>query len=238
VIAIVLAVSAALTASTGSLGFLLAFGLQTIFFWAIFLYRKQITGRLVAATTGSPDAPKIPRMTVVQKGAAAASHPFTALAGVTAGRMSRQESALTGSEKSSEPASATSPSSGATSSSNGTPPATNGHVSPPNGATNATSSGHGSGVAVLAPPRKTGSSNPAVVSGDPLQAPPPPTTDTPAVSATKPSSVTTAATREPTAAPSAEPTPRDSHEDVMRRARELRERPHEPINRGDNWDRA
>src|SRR3954469_24152127 len=35
VIAIVLAVSAALAASTDSLGFLLAFGLQTAFFWAI-----------------------------------------------------------------------------------------------------------------------------------------------------------------------------------------------------------
>src|SRR5215204_1792784 len=58
VIAIVVAVSAALTASTGSLGFLFAFALQTIFFWAIFLYRKQITSRLVAATTGSPDTPK------------------------------------------------------------------------------------------------------------------------------------------------------------------------------------
>ena len=47
-IAIVVAVSAALTASTDSLGFLFAFGLQTIFFWAIFIYRKQITARLVA----------------------------------------------------------------------------------------------------------------------------------------------------------------------------------------------
>ena len=53
VIAIVVAVSAALTASTGSLGFLFAFGLQTIFFWAIFLNRKQIANRLVAATTGA-----------------------------------------------------------------------------------------------------------------------------------------------------------------------------------------
>ena len=43
VIAIVVAVSAALTASTGELGFLFAFGLQTIFFWALFLYRKQIS---------------------------------------------------------------------------------------------------------------------------------------------------------------------------------------------------
>src|SRR4051794_5459345 len=81
VIAVVVAVSAALTASTDSLGFLFAFALQTIFFWAIFIYRKQITGRLVSATTGSADGPQMPRMTVVQKGAQAATRPFTALAG-------------------------------------------------------------------------------------------------------------------------------------------------------------
>jgi hypothetical protein len=41
VIAIVVAVSAALTASTDSLGFLFAFGLQTLFFWAIFLFASR-----------------------------------------------------------------------------------------------------------------------------------------------------------------------------------------------------
>ena len=66
VIAIVVAVSAALAASTDSLGFLFAFGLQTLFFWAIFLYRKQITGRLVSATTGAAEGPQMPRTTVVQ----------------------------------------------------------------------------------------------------------------------------------------------------------------------------
>jgi hypothetical protein len=93
VIAIVVAVSAALAASTGSLGFLFAFGLQTIFFWAIFLYRKQIGSRLVAATTGAA-----PQMTVVQRGAHVAARPFTALVGVARGGSNgRQESALTGS---------------------------------------------------------------------------------------------------------------------------------------------
>ena len=53
VIAIVVAVSAALASATESLGFLFAFALQAIFFWAIFLYRKQIAARLVAATTGA-----------------------------------------------------------------------------------------------------------------------------------------------------------------------------------------
>jgi hypothetical protein len=64
VIAIV--VAAALTSSTDSPGFLFAFGLETLFFWAIFIYRKQITARLVSATTGA--AHHVPRMTVVQRG--------------------------------------------------------------------------------------------------------------------------------------------------------------------------
>src|SRR4029077_4846751 len=53
VIAILDAVSAPLVSAPGFLGFLFAFALQTIFFWAIFLYRKQISGRLVGATVGA-----------------------------------------------------------------------------------------------------------------------------------------------------------------------------------------
>src|SRR4051794_41351314 len=48
VIAVVVAVSAALAGATSSLGFLFAFGLQTLFFWALFLYRKQVTASLVS----------------------------------------------------------------------------------------------------------------------------------------------------------------------------------------------
>ena len=98
VIAIVVAVSAALAASTDSLGFMFAFGLQTLFFWAIFLYRKQITGRLVSATTGAADGPQMPRTTVVQRGAHIAARPFSALVGVGRSRDddTRQESALAG----------------------------------------------------------------------------------------------------------------------------------------------
>ena len=97
VIALVVAVSAALTAATDSLGFLFAFGLQTLFFWALFVYRRQITSRLVTATTGGGDA-RMPRMTVVQKGAHAAARPFSALVGVPrgGGDGGRQESALAG----------------------------------------------------------------------------------------------------------------------------------------------
>src|SRR4051794_7922301 len=100
VLAIVVAVAAALAASTGTLGFLFAFGLQTLFFWAIFIYRKQLTGRLVSATGGKA---QMPRTTVVQKGAHAATRPVTALVGVSRSAWQqpadqRQESALTGGE--------------------------------------------------------------------------------------------------------------------------------------------
>jgi hypothetical protein len=96
VLAIIVAVSAALAGATDSLGFLFAFGLQTIFFWAIFLYRKQISARLLAATTGGGG--QAPRMTVMQRGAEVATKPFSALAGFAVGRASerdgKQESAL------------------------------------------------------------------------------------------------------------------------------------------------
>jgi hypothetical protein len=99
VIALVLAVSAALSAATDSLGFLFAFGLQTLFFWALFLYRKQITTRLVAATTGGGHHEGLPRASVIQRGAAAATAPVSALVGF--GRRGgsgeeQQESALGG----------------------------------------------------------------------------------------------------------------------------------------------
>ena len=100
VIAVVIAVSAALAAATESLGFLFAFALQGIFFWAIFLYRRQITARLVAATTGAAQDDRHPRMTVVQRGADAAMRPFGALIAVPGQRLGgarrQQESALAG----------------------------------------------------------------------------------------------------------------------------------------------
>ena len=101
IIALVVAVSAALAGATGSLGFLFAFGLQTLFFWALFIYRKQITSRLVTATSGGGEHPLTPRMNVVQRGARAAARPVTALVGI--GRTSssegaQQESALAGGE--------------------------------------------------------------------------------------------------------------------------------------------
>lgn len=79
-IAIVLAVSAALVASTSELGFLFAFGIQTLFFWAIFLYRKQISARLVAATTGDEGRERqVPRALAAYYGARAATQPVRSL---------------------------------------------------------------------------------------------------------------------------------------------------------------
>lgn len=53
ILAIVLAVATALAAATNQLGWLLAFGLQTTFYWAVFLSRRHITARLTHATTGT-----------------------------------------------------------------------------------------------------------------------------------------------------------------------------------------
>ena len=99
VIAVVTAVSAALGQATGSLGFLFAFGLQAVFFWAIFLYRKQLTARLVGATAGRYDAGPI--RTAANRGADMASRPFaalTALPGRGTTDSKRQESALGGND--------------------------------------------------------------------------------------------------------------------------------------------
>jgi hypothetical protein len=121
-IAIVVAVAAALTGATASLGFLFAFALEAIFFWAIFLYRKQITARLVSATGGG-DGPSMPRMTVAQRAGAAAAAPFGALVGVSRRdrgeerESKQQESALGG------PVTTTSePASNGAGSVNGAPP--------------------------------------------------------------------------------------------------------------------
>lgn len=57
---IVLVVSAALTGATATLGFLWAFALQTAYFWALLLYRKQITTRLGRAATGGRHNDRLP----------------------------------------------------------------------------------------------------------------------------------------------------------------------------------
>ncbi|MGE5281808.1 MAG: hypothetical protein ACM3N0_05715 [Chloroflexota bacterium] len=56
VLAILLAVNGALAAATDSLGWLMSFGLQALFFWAVFLQRKALVEGLIGIATG-PSAP-------------------------------------------------------------------------------------------------------------------------------------------------------------------------------------
>ena len=53
ILAVLLAVSAALQSATSNLGWLMAFGLQAVFFWAVFLNRKQLAGQLGSTVTGT-----------------------------------------------------------------------------------------------------------------------------------------------------------------------------------------
>ncbi len=52
ILAVLLAVVAALQDATSNLGWLLSFGLQALFLWAVFLYRHQLTQVATSATTG------------------------------------------------------------------------------------------------------------------------------------------------------------------------------------------
>ena len=52
ILAVLLAVAAALQAASANLGWLLSFGLQALFFWSVFIYRKELAGELSAATAG------------------------------------------------------------------------------------------------------------------------------------------------------------------------------------------
>jgi hypothetical protein len=244
VIAIVVAVSAALTASTDSLGFLFAFGLQTLFFWAIFVYRKQITARLVGATTGASANERLPRPTVVQKGAHVATHPFTALIGVTRGRGSerpgKQDSALSGATSADSSNGAT-PVAGA-----GTHPERSsasmsgpGRAASGNGHDPAHLASRGNGAArrmTAGDPPRANSAPSGRASADNAGAVPDSSqerhlTPDPQAVPGAPTATATRADRHDPDAPDA--TPRTSHEDVMRRARELRERQRERVSSGE-----
>jgi hypothetical protein len=56
ILAILLAVSAALESATAQLGWLMAFGLQSLFFWAVFIQRRALAESLIGIVTG-PSAP-------------------------------------------------------------------------------------------------------------------------------------------------------------------------------------
>jgi hypothetical protein len=52
VLAILLAVNGALASATSQLGWLMSFGLQALFFWAVFLQRKTLADSLIGIATG------------------------------------------------------------------------------------------------------------------------------------------------------------------------------------------
>lgn len=56
ILAVLLAVTSALSSATAQLGWLMSFGLQSLFFWAVFLQRKALTDSLIGIATG-PKAP-------------------------------------------------------------------------------------------------------------------------------------------------------------------------------------
>jgi hypothetical protein len=224
VIAVVVAVSAALAAATGSLGFLVAFGLQAIFYWAIFLYRKQIAARLVAATTSAHnDGARLPRMSAVQRGANIAAHPFTALLALPRRGGDRQQSALAGGPHEPAASPATLDLNGSASTdqpahvsanghgTNGSDPAdavaTNGHRAGRTRPTAAPTAGTVQAVDTSAPDSRRETTDASLTS-----------------EADRSSPVVTAAPARPDQERTPEPSPRAAHEDVMRRARELRER--------------
>ena len=56
ILAVLLAVTAALSSATDQLGWLMSFGLQSLFFWAVFLQRRTLAEGLIGIATG-PKAP-------------------------------------------------------------------------------------------------------------------------------------------------------------------------------------
>jgi hypothetical protein len=56
ILAVLLAVTAALQSATAQLGWLMSFGLQSLFFWAVFLQRRTLAEGLIGIATG-PRAP-------------------------------------------------------------------------------------------------------------------------------------------------------------------------------------
>jgi hypothetical protein len=56
ILATLLAVSGALASATAELGWLMSFGLQSLFFWAVFIQRKSLAESLIGIATG-PGAP-------------------------------------------------------------------------------------------------------------------------------------------------------------------------------------
>lgn len=90
ILAVLLAVAGALAAATSQLGWLLSFGLQSLFFWAVFVQRRQLTDSLIGAAVGTGTAGREGgvRLLALYAGARATSRPLRA-GGRRAGRALR-----------------------------------------------------------------------------------------------------------------------------------------------------
>ncbi len=81
ILAILLAVNGALAAATAGLGWLMSFGLQALFFWAVFLQRKTLTESLIGIATGpgAPGRDGTSRLLALYYGARVAAGPVRSL---------------------------------------------------------------------------------------------------------------------------------------------------------------
>lgn len=80
ILAVLLAVAGALALATAQLGWLMSFGLQGIFFWAVLLQRRQLTDRLIGAAvgTGAQGRDGAVRLLALYAGARMAARPLRA----------------------------------------------------------------------------------------------------------------------------------------------------------------
>jgi hypothetical protein len=78
ILATLLAVNGALATATAQLGWLMSFGLQALFFWAVFLQRKNLTESLIGIATGpgAPGRDNTLRLLALYAGARTMNRPF------------------------------------------------------------------------------------------------------------------------------------------------------------------
>lgn len=81
ILAVLLAVNGALAAATSQLGWLMSFGLQSLFFWAVFLQRKNLADSLIGIATGpgAPGRDSSARLLALYAGARTVGRPLRGL---------------------------------------------------------------------------------------------------------------------------------------------------------------
>lgn len=81
ILATLLAVAGALSSATAAMGWLMSFGLQALFFWAVFLQRKNLAEGLIGIATGpgAPGRDNTLRLLALYAGARTMRRPFRGL---------------------------------------------------------------------------------------------------------------------------------------------------------------